>query len=170
MPSLQNSICSLCPFLQFSETLETGQQFKSRALWVDLTAFLWLSMMTVTMGALEVVFDVFVLLRAGFRSPLHALMSWCAVWCWPSNLLWCSGPGVHPSILPFCFLHSNTGRHSLIYIGSRKRVAPHSAWCWRWDETRLCVYTYKLCVKSVKLLLNKKRMCWFIFSSRFCYP
>lgn len=55
--------------------------------------------MTVKMGALEVVFDVFVLFHAGSGSPLHALMSWYGVWSWPSNLLWCSGPGVHPSIL-----------------------------------------------------------------------
>lgn len=73
--------------------------------WADFTAILWLGMMTVKMGALEGVFDVFVLLRAGSGSPLHALMSWCVVWCWPSNLLWCSGPGVHPSILPLSHAH-----------------------------------------------------------------
>lgn len=102
--------------------------------WVDLTAFLWLGVMTVKMGALEGVFDVFVLHRAGSGSPLHALMSWCGVWCWPSNLLWCSGPSVHLSIL-LSLLHTQIhslhtqsasqarGRNSLIYITSRKRLA-----------------------------------------------
>lgn len=47
--------------------------------WVDFTAFLWLSVMTVKMGALGGVFDVFVLFRAGSGSPLHALMSCCGV-------------------------------------------------------------------------------------------
>lgn len=107
--------------------------------WVDFTAFLWLSVMTVKMGALEGVFDVFVLFRAGSGSPLHALMSCCGVWCWPSNLLWRSGPGVHPAILPLShtqlhpFTRANTHTHtqsashaggcSLIYIASRKRGA-----------------------------------------------
>lgn len=43
--------------------------------WADFTAFLWLGVMTVKMGALEGGFDVFVLFRAGSGSPLHALMS-----------------------------------------------------------------------------------------------
>lgn len=43
--------------------------------WADFTAFLWLRVMTVKMGALEGVFDVFMQLHAGSRSPLHALMS-----------------------------------------------------------------------------------------------
>lgn len=47
--------------------------------WVYFTAFLWLIVMTVKMGALEGVFDVFVLFRAGSGSPLHALMSCCGV-------------------------------------------------------------------------------------------
>ena len=98
--------------------------------WADFTAFLWLGVMTVKMGALEGVFDVFVLFRAGSGSPLHALMSWCGVWCWPSNLLWCSGPCAHPSYPAFLF-HTNTlfahtvnitHTRSLIYIGSRRRA------------------------------------------------
>lgn len=43
--------------------------------WVDSTALPRLGVMTVKMGALEGVFDVFVLLHAGSGSPLHALMS-----------------------------------------------------------------------------------------------
>lgn len=106
--------------------------------WVDFTAFLWLSVMTVKMGALEGVFDVFVLFRAGSGSPLHALMSCCGVWCWPSNLLWRSGPGVHPSILPLSHTVSIThaGGYSLIYIASRKRAASLS--CCRWWNGEEC--------------------------------
>lgn len=77
--------------------------------WVDFTAFLWLGVMTVKMGALEGVFDVFMLFHAGSGSPLHALMSCCGFWCWPSNLLWRFGPGVHPSLLPL----SHTQMHSV---------------------------------------------------------
>lgn len=88
-------------------------------------------------------FDLFVLLSAGSGSPLHALMSWCGVWCWPSNLLWCSGPGVHPSILPL-FSHtshtqstSHAGTHSLIYIAGRKHAAAPSC-SWWWNGGRMC--------------------------------
>lgn len=107
--------------------------------------------MTVKMGALEGVFDVFVLFRAGSRSPLHALMSWCGFWCWPSNLLWCSGPGVHPSILPLSRtqmhpLHTQSTSHaggcSLIYIASRKQAAPLSC--------------------SALLLMKRRRMCTYV--------
>lgn len=40
-----------------------------------MTAFLWLGVMTVKMGALEGGFDVFVLFHAESGSPIHALMS-----------------------------------------------------------------------------------------------
>lgn len=90
--------------------------------WADFTAFLWLGVMTVKMGALEGVFDVFVLFRAGSGSPLHALMSWCGVWCWPSNLLWCSGPCAHPSYPAFLFF---TQTHSL-HTQSTSHTHAHS--------------------------------------------
>lgn len=77
-------------------------------------------------GLWKRVFDVFLLFHAGLGSPLHALMSWCSVWCWPSNLRWRSGPGVHPSVLPLSRTHTHTQincahswRHALIYIASR---------------------------------------------------
>lgn len=90
--------------------------------WADFTAFLWLGVMTVKMGALEGVFDVFVLFRAGSGSPLHALMSWCGVWCWPSNLLWCSGPCAYPSYPAFLFF---TQTHSL-HTQSTSHTHAHS--------------------------------------------
>lgn len=43
--------------------------------WAYFTGFLWLGVMTVKTGALEGVFDVFVLLSVGSGSPLYALMS-----------------------------------------------------------------------------------------------
>lgn len=46
--------------------------------WISQPSY-GLSVMTVKMGALEGVFDVFVLFRAGSGSPLHALMSSCGV-------------------------------------------------------------------------------------------
>lgn len=93
--NLLNSFSSLCLSPRHSETMN---KTAVEIYWVGFTSFLWLCATTIKMGALEDVFDVFVF-RAGSGSPLDALMSWCGVWCWPSNLLWCSGPGVHLSIL-----------------------------------------------------------------------
>lgn len=88
-----------------------GNNWNLLGCWVDFTVLLWFTVITVKMGALEGVCDVFVLFHAGLGSPLHALMSWCGFWCWPSNLLWRSGPGVHPSILPLSHSQSTLCTH-----------------------------------------------------------
>lgn len=118
--------------------------------WADFTAFLWLGVMTVKMGALEGVFDVFVLFRAGSGSPLHALMSWCGVWCWPSNLLWCSGPCAHPSYPAFLFftqthsLHTQSTSHTHAHsftsaVGGRPPRSPAAQLMMKWGRMRTYV-------------------------------
>lgn len=153
--------------------------------WADLTAFLWLGVMTVKMEALEGGFDVFVLFRAGSGSPIHALMSWCCVWCWPSNLLWCSGPGVHPSILLFFFFFlthkhtlytpkvgsTNTSGYLFIYIASKKHVALlpcRTALMMKW--VKMCTYACCSClcewrrggvrIGDEAVCLHMQVLCW----------
>ena len=109
----------------------------------------------VKMGALEGVFDVFVLFHAGSGSPLHALMSWCSVWCWPSNLLWCSGPGVHPSILPLSRTQIHSYNHT--FNITRRQILTHlhcqretfsSALLqrWWWNEEECVPSLFILCL------------------------
>lgn len=55
-------------FVHLCGSLRHDKQGNNSNLWVwwaDFTAFLWLGVMTVKMGALEGLFDVFVLFRAG---------------------------------------------------------------------------------------------------------
>lgn len=136
--------------------------------------------MTVKMGALEGVFDVFVLFHAGSGSPLHALMSCCGVWCWPSNLLWRFGPGVHPSLLPLSHtqmhsvhtlstLHTQTDTHSFTSPAGNAPLHSPAAPCWWWNEEEcapifvfyvMCLeleYVTSLCV-SMHMYMYADRM------------
>lgn len=128
--------------------------------WADFTAFLWLGAMTVKTRALGGVFDVFVLFRAGSGSPLHALMSCWDVWCWPSNLLWCSGPGVHPSILPLSHTqmrslhtqstsHAQADTHSFTLTVGNALLRLPAALCW-WLNEEGCapVFVFYVCMKE----------------------
>lgn len=122
-------------FVRFCGSVKNDKQGNSWNLcgwWVDFTAFLWLIVMTVKMGALEGFWCVCVVpcwvgvtptcinellwrLMLAFKSPL-ALRPWC------------------PPLYPPSFSHTNTvftqtcsithaGGYSLIYISGRKHAA-----------------------------------------------
>ena len=100
--------------------------------WADFTAFLWLGVMTVKMGALEGVFDVFVLFSRVRVIPtcINELMQ-CLMLAFKSPLvLWPQCPPLYP---PSFLTHKRTlytqsTSHTLIYIASRKHAALLSCW------------------------------------------